>query len=459
MKRAALVLCLASVASGWRGDGTGHEPASLPDAWTPAGPVLWRAALPGPTNATPVTLGRLVCTPFEPNGLACIDATTGALAWSLTTDRIDALPADQQAARRAEVAAVAGKDEALRTLQHDYSRLRTALRRDPTGPAAGQIAEVTGQMAAVRASLDAVAPWRVPPSPATVGWTTPTPVTEGDVVVQVLSFGVVTAVRADGSRLWVRDLGMPSPDRRGHTGPTTASPVIAEGVLVVVHDRLTGLDPQTGAVRWTGPPTPDFGTPAVVRGAGQSWVALPDGSLVDPRTGRVVATGPGHVWYAGPYAVDDVVCWVGSVVDHVTRAPGQAACARVTATASGPGVTPLWSRELPVTDTFYADPVAWGPHLVAVSRHGEAVVLSRDDGAVVRTVDLALPLATEVWASPIVAGDALVVAGDAGDLRVYGDATLTAPRVLQGTATVAAPRFAGDRVYLRTADALTAIGT
>src|SRR5439155_2918020 len=76
-----------------------------------------------------------------------------------------------------------------------------------------------------------------------VGFTTPSPVSDGKNVWIWCGNGVAACYDLDGTRRWIRRL------------PTnelsySSSPALADGVLGVFQQKLVGLDAQTGEVRW-----------------------------------------------------------------------------------------------------------------------------------------------------------------------------------------------------------------
>ena len=79
-KALGLVVPLAFVGSvladtvGWRHDGTGKfMDATPPTSWSREKNVVWKTAMPGPSNASPVLSGGRIFVCSEPDILLCLD--------------------------------------------------------------------------------------------------------------------------------------------------------------------------------------------------------------------------------------------------------------------------------------------------------------------------------------------------------------------------------------------------
>jgi hypothetical protein len=126
---------------------------------------------------------------------------------------------------------------------------------------------------------------------------------------------------------------------------------------------------------------------------------------------------------------------------------------------SGDAVTATrrFATQLPVRDRFYATPVPFRGKLYTVSIEGAVLELDPRTGATLRQQRTPPPGSSKVWASLAVAGDRLRLYTTAGHVLTLDDA-LVAKDPSQVEAGLAAPTWAGGRIYLRGATRLWAVG-
>jgi outer membrane protein assembly factor BamB len=448
-----LGLAWAAPSHAWRDGGDG-----VVDGASAAAPARrWSAPL-GPGNGSPVVVGELVCATEEPVSLVCVRAATGELAWRRSHPVLDALP-EAERARYAEPvkAAEAWWQERGATLAA-LSQARRAARAGDAD-AAAKAEALKARVEAADAAAAAVG-WALPLADREmIGWATPSPVSDGERVYALFGTGVLVARDAAGTRVWTRWLGEARGPMRGYEAGTSTSLLLVDGVLVAAHGALRGVDPATGRDRWALEAWADFGTPAPVRAAGQGFLALPDGRVVRAADGAVVAEGLGDAWYVGPGARDDVVVWVSGQNAEANQRRGGVPVHAVRLVASpGGGVraASLWRRTLPTQDLFYTAPVIHEGKVWVVSRSGVVYALDADSGEVLMEADLLASLGGWVYASPLIAGDALLAGGLSGQfLRIpLGSAGSPSPWLTAGAQVRATPSYAAGAWYVRTLDGL-----
>ncbi|MCB9681040.1 MAG: PQQ-binding-like beta-propeller repeat protein [Alphaproteobacteria bacterium] len=453
--RRALLLAWVAVASvaqardGWRGDGSGiFADAVPPSVWK--APV-WRAPLSTPANASPVLLDDLVIVTEEPATLVAIDAATGKERWRRVHDIASTLPADEAVTVRARLAKVPQLQVELEAARKSYAELRRRQRAGSVDPAA--LEGASARLATVQDELNALARYRSPETNDVVGWASPTPVADDHVVYEVFGNGVVVADRADGTVAWSRWLGPVVLDHRGHHGQDTASPLLVDGYLIVAHGHLEALDPATGRPVWTGPVYRDFGTPAVVRVDGHPYLACPDGTLVDARTGRQVASGLGDVYYASPVAVGDVVYYTGSTAGHDGGGPCTATAVRLVDTDTGVAVERLWTTTFGEGDQVFSAPVVVDGRLYVATKARYLHTFDAATGALVATTRF--DGTGECWAPLVVADHRLWSASIAGRVHVVAlDPTRPGVPPIPVDPARTTPRLEGSAVYWRSETAL-----
>lgn len=431
--------------------------AVVPAAWDPK--TCWQADVPSWSNSSPVVLGDLVCTLSEPTTLSCHDRATGRERWRATNDYVDTLQGDERRTWVARLAGAPARAEEARELQRAYSEVRRQVRSDPTNPAlAARLDELGARLSEAREAVRADEDLLTPPDREVIGYTTHSPVTDGERLYVQLGHGVVSAFLPDGTRVWSVWLGPAPAAMRGYHTGSAASPLLVDGLLVVGHRQLTALDPATGAVRWRSVPYTDFGTPAAGHVGGVGFVATPDGTLVATADGRVLAEDLDDPWYVGPLVVDDVVYWVGGNAQHQASAsvPAHASAHRVRADGAG-GLTTevLWRTDVPATEPFFVSPVADADALYTVDASAQVWRVARADGGVTAVAKAPVGPA---YTSPQLLRGLLVVGGEDGAVAVLdaGGTTLRARHVLPMSR--ATPVAAGGRIYLRALEGLLCVG-
>jgi outer membrane protein assembly factor BamB len=300
-----------------------------------------------------------------------------------------------------------------------------------------------------------------------------TPATNNRVVVALMgSEGLFCFNAADGALLWKQDLGAMDvglvDDPTYQWGPAS-SPVIAGNLVLVQNDQhkgsaLSAYDLASGKRVWTSPhqDMPSWATPLVTTVAGQSIVITNSPTRIrahDLRTGK-------ELWHME----DGTQVKVPSPVlsgSHVIVTGGYA-----------PGTRPTWAIPLSVKpdaqgavsktsvawtidrgSSYTSTPVVYQGLLYMVT---DAGILSAYDAATgARVYQQRLAAGAGISASPVAAGGRLYFASEDGDVFVVkaGRTFELLATNSMGAVTMATPAIDGNRLFVRTATHLVAIGS
>lgn len=408
------LLCLAPV--GWRLDGRSvQDDLAGPETWS-ADRAVWSLKLGGWSNATPVVSAGKVFTTVEPTTLVAVELASGRLLWRTDNDVIGTMSGEPRREAEGRLAALPGLEAALADALKSVGELRRASRSAEAPPdTATRLTAMIAVADALKKQIDHTAPLRTPSDKGIIGYATPTPVVDGANVYALFGNGVVSSYTTDGKRRWSVWLGAPSDRMRGYDYGSVSSPVLVDGVLVVAHGKLRGLDPATGAVRWEGPAWPHYGTPAVLTVGGVGYLLTPDGEARRARDGAKVAQGLADLWYLGPVAVGDTAWWIGGYA-HESQGGGTRAVGWRFASdgAGGLKTTQLFQTPVPGTERIYASPLVHDGQIWTIDRRLRVTSLDAATGAVIYQSDLSKLSAGIAYANPVRLRDRIVVTLDDG---------------------------------------------
>lgn len=421
---------------------------------------MWRTPLATWSNASPTLFGALVCSTEEPVTLVCLDKATGKVRWRVVNDVASTLPVAEQPAVRARIEAFQQLEATLPGLLQEQSAIRRELRTSSASTdAVVRLEQVTQRVYAIHTQRAELGRYLTRPDKDQIGWATPTPVSDGRSLWALFGNGVVARFEADGTRTWARWLGEPTSEpMNGYSFGTTASPLIVDGVLVVGFGDLVGLDPATGATRWTVPRYRDYGTPAVATVGGQKVLLTPDGRAVRPRDGKLLASGLPSTWFN---TVDVVGADVFVAASTGRDSPREFTATRYTLVAAGADevrAQVVWTTKQPSRSRVYATPIAHRGRLLVV-----------DDGGVLHTFDAATGAAAPPitlpsqgkghYAGLVVVGDRVLAANESGS-TVWVDVGPPTTASIAGTSDGyrCTPVAEGGRLYVRTLKGLVALG-
>ena len=293
------------------------------------------------------------------------------------------------------------------------------------------------------------------PSGEGCGYSAATPVTDGASVYMCHGTGIVAAFGLDGKRTWVRYIDAPQATEHGRS----ASPVLADGKLVVSLGGLIAMDPATGKTLWEARKAkPAYGTPAVTKVGEVTVLVTPNGDIVRASDGQVLASKLPASRYGSPVVHAGVV-YIADNTTAALRLPDKA----------GETLSPvkLWENE-DLEGEFFASPVLHEGLLYCLSNEGTLYALDAATGKVAGEQKLELPSAgsppgmptANLYASPALVGKWLVVANDIGGSLVLspGKECRQVARNYIDAGSGACPVPAGKVLLLRGGKWLYAIG-
>ncbi len=483
---------------GWRNDGTGiFTGVTPPTTWSHSQNIRWRVPMKGPTNSSPVAAGGVVFTTSEPTHLLALDSLTGEVLWTAPHLVLPSLSPVERKEVEALLLAAEKAEAAVGITRRDLNRVNRQHRYP--GADAGVLRERERVLGRKLSELEPViakaAPYRLLQDKNIVGYSSPTPVTDGKHVYAVFGNGVISSHSLDGRQEWIRWLGPAFEPMYGYPVGSASSPVLVDGVLVVGYRHLQGLDPTTGKTLWKSIEYRHFGTPLVVEHMNRRYLVTPGGDLIRPRDGKVLHGDLGFLWYVAPIWDDGKLFFLGNsskdeVWKHLTgegnRTPsgahvfngfvadGNSMNALITVGRAIepfrpgthlPRMSVLWERSLEGRfrrrfvrrDFYHAGAVLAEGRLHIVSSTGYLTVLDAKTGKLVFDKRLHLRVGT-VTASPTLAGGLIhVVAENGRSLAFKPGPEYDLVQTNSLGPQRATPFFEGSRLYMRTLDELVCI--
>jgi len=437
--------------------------------------IRWMTELPGRSTSTPILVGDRIFLAAEPDLLVCVDKTSGRILWSAANNYYESLNTEQRQANPAYATRV---DPLVAKLNSEPDRLtRLPLRKE--------IQETLESIDRPRFEMNYDGHFAA--HFGIVGFSMPTPVSDGQHVYVWSGMGVAACYDLDGRRQWIT---------RVPTGPLVygSSPALADGVLAVYLGELFGLNAKSGKLLWTQPKIhKNIAAVMATTFAGQQVFVSQLGEVVRPSDGAVLfrprnpidggCWGPpvllGSRMYVGKYGVKEL-----SIFDFQGVKPSS-------------GDAPRWDPELLATieltlprehslrpDGSWIDRSTAGSPLVhqslsySVDIYGWLYVRDLETHATVYYKDLELDglmhyNAVPVAASPTLIGDRIVVVDNQGttvvlatgrEFRVLGRNRIETrlervwPLPAQETLAYAPPIADDDCLYLRGERYLYCIG-
>jgi outer membrane protein assembly factor BamB len=254
--------------------------------------ILWMTPLPGRSTSTPILVGDKLFVMAEPDELLCLNKDTGRVLWSAAVNYYEALTPEE---KKAEPAYAERVDPLVAKLKDETDRPKRIGLRAEIQKALLDIDE-----SRFRISADG----HFESHFGIVGFTMPTPVSDGEHVYVWSGMGVAACFGLDGKREWIT---------RVKANPLSygSSPVLADGVLVVFLNGLYGLDAKTGKPLWQQRKvTHNIASLLGATVAGKPVVVTQRGDFVRPSDGKLLyrdpdSEAPGDIGWSPPVVLED----------------------------------------------------------------------------------------------------------------------------------------------------------
>ena len=193
--------------------------------------ILWMTELPQRSNASPIIVGKRIFVMAEPDELLCIDKDTGKILWTAANNYYEMLTPDERKANPAYREKVEPLLAALRKEGDFVKRLGLRTRIQQT------LLKIDFARFVWKADDHFQAHFGI------VGFTSPSPLSDGEHVWVWCGNGVAACYDLDGKRRWITRV-----EAKNLT--YSSSPALAGGTFGVHLGKLIGLDARTGKVRW-----------------------------------------------------------------------------------------------------------------------------------------------------------------------------------------------------------------
>jgi len=451
----ALTTAAADGYVGWRTDGTGAYPDATPvTTWSGTENVLWKTPMSGASNSLPTIVGDRLFVCSEPATLLCVDKSTGAIVWQAPNTAADIAPAEEVADLEAKTAEYNRLRGELGKVMREMRNVQKQLQDNPdNAELKAQMDQLRQQQQTLNAQIKPLAEtWYVlPPTHGYTGFSSPTPISDGQHVWAVFGNGVAAAYDLEGNRVWARFVEKPPND-----WGTSNTPVLADGKLILHIGAMRALDPLTGEELWAQPGSAwAWGTSWVEEIAGVPVIFTSSGNAVRASDGEVLASKLGKLsWGSGPMVVDGVLYYIdnqgGESVSRAWRLPE---------TADAPFAPELLWQVEPRKDRYYGSPIITDGLIYILTQVGVLTCLDAATGATVYEQDLQTGKPV-FFGSLVLAGDNLMVTNEAGTTVIFapGREYVEIARNELGEMVRSTPVFDGDRMYVRGYENLYCIG-
>jgi len=282
--------------------------------------IKWKTRLPAWSLSSPIVVGDRIFVTCEPDELVCVNRADGKILWRRTTTIFDTTTEAERAA-----------NPIFAQIEPLAAELAKGVDWDRSVVLHGQMAKLLYSIDPQRGSKYDLISFNHHGHLIALGFTLPTPVSDGQYVYAHLTPGVVVCYDLEGNRKWVQnimDMGI-ALNQFGKMTRTVfdiASPCLSGDKLIIEQGNLRAFDKKTGKVAWDtgifaqGFSTEDGGTPIFgcfdsclpFNRNGTNFVMGDFGRIVRTADGQVVQTNAyTQVGFATPVIDGDTVYFWG----------------------------------------------------------------------------------------------------------------------------------------------------
>lgn len=239
--------------------------------------IAWMTELPGRSTSTPIIVGDRLFAMCEPDELVCLDKNSGKVLWSAFINHFEAVTADERKAQPAYALRVDPLVAELKREKDPIARIKLRQKIEQT------LVEIDQSRFKIPFDGHFASHFGI------VGYTMPTPISDGKHVYIWSGQGVAACFDLDGKKQWM------TPVKSGDLTYASA-PALADGVFVVFLNILFGIDAKTGEVLWEQPRVnKNVAGLLSARIAGQPVVVTQEGEIVRPKDGKLIYRPKGIV--------------------------------------------------------------------------------------------------------------------------------------------------------------------
>lgn len=232
--------------------------------------IAWMTELRGRSTSTPILVGDRILAAVEPDELVCLDKQTGRVLWNVMVNLLEAIsPQDRQR--------LPDLDQKVQPLVEQLLRESDELERCRIRAAIDEALEGID-----RARFVLPRDGHFDAHFGIVGYTMPTPVSDGTNVYVWNGKGIAACFDLDGRRKWITRI--PAAELSYSSGPA-----LAAGVLAVFQHHLFGLHAESGELIWEQPRVrKNVASLLAARLSGEEVIVTQQGEVVRPADGKIL---------------------------------------------------------------------------------------------------------------------------------------------------------------------------
>jgi outer membrane protein assembly factor BamB len=281
-------------------------------------------------------------------------------------------------------------------------------------------------------------PGKRAPTQKTNGFTSPTPASDGKLVVTFNGFGIAACWDLQGKRQWIKYLATPA----NQYGSSASVAIAGNQAIIHVRDVVYALDIATGKQTWQSPSPSRWGSPVVARVGDRLLIVTAGGDFIDSADGKALARHVADLNYNAPVVSDGVVYFMcGEQGCKAIKLPDKI--------VDGWKPQVLWSSQVNKSNRTYSSPVVWDGMVYLLTQTSRLSAFDAKTGALAWEEDL--KLGPTAYPSLLIAGKFLLASSDTGKTAVlepgrsYKELGRNALDPFRST-----PVIVDDKMYVRT---------